>query len=248
MSDRLTYIYRRVSTEEQARGGVSLDDQQERALAYVRSLGMPIDREHVHVLTENGVSGSVPLEERPMGAQLVARVREGAVANVVAFKLDRLFRDAGDALKVTKEWDKLGVALHLVDHGGQALNTRTAFGKAFFTMAAAFAELERNLISERTRSALQHKQARGDRLGAPPLGYLTTGNGHPPVAADGEMDTVRLILKLRRRDPERWTFREIAARLAREGHRTKRGGSWAPQTVKRVWDRRAEYSYFSVSG
>jgi hypothetical protein len=59
---------------------------------------------------------------------------------------------------------------------------------------------------------------------------------------DVELETVRLLLTVRRRNPERWSFREIAARLEREGRQTKRGGAWAAATVKRVWDRRRLYT------
>jgi DNA invertase Pin-like site-specific DNA recombinase len=236
MTERLTYVYTRVSTEEQARGGVSMDDQRERALAYLRSVSLPLGNDHVRLLAESGVSGSIPIDQRPLGGELMRRVREGAVANVVAFKLDRLFRDAGDALRVTQEWDKAGVALHLLDLGGQAVNTKSAMGRFMLTVVAGAAEMERNLIRERTRSALEHKKLMGERLGAPPLGLLTGDSTDPD-----QMETVRLILKLRRRDPQRWSFREIAARLEAEGRKTKKGGRWAAQTVKRVWDRRAAY-------
>lgn len=76
----------------------------------------------------------------------------------MALKLDRLFRDAEDALHQTKAWDKAGIALHLVDMGGQTLNTATAMGRFFLNMMAGFAELERNLIAERTATALAHKK------------------------------------------------------------------------------------------
>lgn len=239
---KLTYIYARVSTEEQSRSGLGLDDQIERGMAYCTSLGIPANPSNVQLLVDEGVSGSVPFEKRPGGAVLMERVRAGLVGGVVSIKLDRLFRAASDALEVTREWDRLGVALHLIDHGGQAMNTKSAFGKAFFTMAAAFAELERNLISERTKSALAQKKERGDRLGGTPLGYVRPAPGKPFEPVTNELRTVELILKLRRRDPSRWSFREIAARLDAEGCQTKRGGKWAPQTVKRIWDRRADYA------
>lgn len=236
-----TFIYARCSTEEQTRSGLGLDDQITRGMAYCVSLGIPDDAAHVQLCVDEGVSGSVPFEKRPGGADLMRRIREGLAGGVVSIKLDRLFRAASDALEVTREWDRLGVALHLIDHGGQAMNTKSAFGKAFFTMAAAFAELERNLISERTKSALAQKKERGDRLGGTPLGYVKPAPGEPFERDTDELRTVELILKLRRRDPKRWSYREIGKRLAAEGHRTKHGGQWAAQTIKRIWDRREQY-------
>lgn len=232
-------IYVRVSTEEQARGGVSPDDQLSRGKAYCQSMGLPSEPV---VIRDLGVSGSTPLAERPEGMTLMAGVRDGQIQHVIAFRLDRLFRDAANCLEVTKEWDKLGVTLHLLDLGGQAINTRSATGRFMLTIVAAAAEMERNVLRERTRSALEHKRQRGDRLGATPLGYVTPAPGAPMQPVAEELETVRLILKLRRRDPKRWSFREIATRLEAEGRRTKRGGRWAAGTVKRVWDRRGSYA------
>ncbi len=83
---------------------------------------------------------------------------------MVTMKLDRLFRDAEDALRQSKEWDKAGIALHFVDMSGM-----------FFTMAAAFAEFERNLISERTSTALHFKKSRDEVYGPVPIGFDRQG-------------------------------------------------------------------------
>lgn len=231
-------LYRRVSTEEQAREGISLADQRERELAYCKANRLTAG---LFAYPDEGVSASVPLEDRPQGRLLMQRVREGAVAHVIAVKLDRLFRDVQDALATIQEWDELGVTLHLLDFGGQAFNSKSAVGRLMFTMSAAFAEFERNLGRERTKSALQHKKARGDRLGATPLGFVTPAPGKAMEPNPEELAAVRLIIKLRERDAQRWSFRRIASRLETEGHKTKHGGEWAAQTVKRVWDRRAQY-------
>lgn len=208
--------YVRVSTLDQAREGVSLDVQSERVRAYCSMAGLDL----VATIREEGVSGARPLDSRPGGQDLLKALAGGQVSHVVALKLDRLFRDAVDALTSVREWDRAGVSLHLVDLGGQTLNTGSAMGRMFLTMTAAFAELERNLISERTRTALQHKKAQGIRLGGVPLGET-----------DEELCTVARIFELRGQDV---TFRAIAATLTAEGHRTKKGGQWAPQTVRKV--------------
>ena len=67
-------------------------------------------------MVEKGVSGSIPVEERPVGGALLARLDRGDI--VIAAKLDRLFRSALDALKVVEDLKKRGVALHLLDLGG----------------------------------------------------------------------------------------------------------------------------------
>jgi DNA invertase Pin-like site-specific DNA recombinase len=161
--------YVRVSTQEQVKGGVSLDAQVERLRAYALLAGLDL----VEIIREEGVSAATPIAHRPGGQRLIQLVAgKKPVANhVVALKLDRLFRDAADALNQTRAWDHSGVALHLVDMGGQSLNTASAMGRMILTMLAGFAEWERNLIAERTADALAHKKANGVAYGQTPFGY-----------------------------------------------------------------------------
>lgn len=228
-------LYLRVSTEEQAEHGVSLDAQRARGLAYCALHQFTVDP--AFILVDDGVSGGKPLRTRPRGSELLDAIERGDVGHVVAVKLDRLFRDAVDCLTVAREWERKGVAMHLIDLGGQTVNTRTAMGSFFLLVMAGCAEMERGLIGERTRTALQHKKSRGDRLGATPLGYTTPAPGMAMVPVRSEMLTVQAIVAMRTRDPESWTFRAIARKLQEDGHRTKRGGAWQAATVKRVWDR-----------
>src|ERR1017187_1751358 len=138
--------YVRVSTAEQAREGISLEAQEDRVRAYCTMAGLDL----VAVLREEGVSAAKVLASRPAGRELLGLLAAGSARHVVALKLDRLFRDAVDALTITRDWDLARVALHLVDMGGQTINTGSPMGRMFLTMMAGFAELERNLISERT--------------------------------------------------------------------------------------------------
>ncbi len=148
--------YIRVSTDDQAREGVSLDAQEARIRAYAEMAGLEL----VDVIRDAAISGTVPLADRAGGAALL----DHDVDHVIALKLDRLFRDAADALSQTRSWDKAGIALHLIDVGGATINTSTAMGRMFLTMMAGFAELERNLISERTAMALAYKKDRREVL------------------------------------------------------------------------------------
>src|SRR4051794_11907501 len=119
--------YVRVSTEEQSREGVSLGAQQERIRAYATLRGLEL----VHIYCEEGVSGKVPLRQRPEGAKLVEDIDKKRAKHVLALKLDRLFRNASDALSQSEQWDKRKVALHIIDMGGEAVNTASAMGKMF---------------------------------------------------------------------------------------------------------------------
>jgi DNA invertase Pin-like site-specific DNA recombinase len=216
--------YIRVSTLDQSKHGVSLEAQEERLRAYCLAAGLEL----VAVIREDGVSASVPLADRPQGSELVAALKRG-VTNVVALKLDRLFRDAEDALRQTRAWDRAGIALHLVDMGGQSINTASAMGRMMLTMMAAFAELERNLIAERTTQALDFKKRNRQVFNHEPYGYRRDGNAL--VAVPEEQGIIGRIRALRSNGV---TLDAIAGMLNNEAIPTKRGGKWYARTVLNV--------------
>jgi DNA invertase Pin-like site-specific DNA recombinase len=215
--------YIRVSTEEQARNGVSLAAQEEKLMAYCQLTGL----EPVAVIREEGISAAKPLATRPGGADLLKLVAGKEVKNVVSLKLDRLFRDAADALNQTKAWDKAQVALHLVDMGGQAINTASAMGRFFLNMMAGFAELERNLIAERTSTALNHKKAHREAYSPTPYGFDREGD-----TLTQNPQELEIVTQIRAWRTAGWTLGKIAGELTRRHVPTKRGGAWYPGTVK----------------
>jgi site-specific DNA recombinase len=151
----------------------------------------------VRIFREEGVSGGIPLAQRTEGRRLKETLaRRGAPRVVISVKLDRLFRRAKDALTEAEAWDRAKIALHVLDIGGNAVDTTSAMGRMFFTMAAAFAELEKNLTGERTRAALNHLRAQGKvYCNVTPLGFDRKGDRL--VVNRQEMTTVRKIRRMR---------------------------------------------------
>ena len=219
--------YIRVSTEEQARSGVSLDAQE----AAIRAYCMMRQLELVDVVIDAGISGSVPLGDRPGGSTVLSAIEKGSVEAVVAVKLDRLFRDACDCLNVTGQWDRLDVSLHLVDMGGQAIDTSSAMGRFMLTVLAGCAEMERNLTRERITAALQHKRAQGQRTGSIPYVWELDADGVHLVPVPAEQ---KVITEIRRLRDAGLTLRGIARELATLGFTTRKSKQWHPQQVKRV--------------
>lgn len=217
--------YLRVSTEEQVNEGVSLESQEEKVKAYCLIAGLQVEA----IIREEGVSGGKRLSDRPGGKQLLSLVIRKQVQHVVTMKLDRLFRDAEDALRQSKEWDKAGIALHFVDMGGQTINTSSAMGRMFFTMAAAFAELERNLISERTSTALHFKKSRDEVYGPVPFGF--DRQGESLVKNEEEHSVIDRIKAWRKKG---WSFGKIADKLNALGIAGKNGGKWYGSTVNYI--------------
>lgn len=221
--------YIRVSTNEQANEGVSLDAQRHKIEAYAAFRGLEL----VEIVVDAGVSASKPLADRAGGAKVLSLVESGAAEAVIAAKLDRLFRNAADCLVVTRTWDKADVSLHLLDMG---MDTSSPLGRAFLTMAAAFGELELNLIRERTKTGLAQVKAEGGRIGRDAFGW-TRGEGLDESgrrvceAVEGELAAVERILALRDAGS---TLQEIADKLNGEAVPTKRGGRWYPGTVRAI--------------
>lgn len=196
--------YTRVSTEEQAHEGLSLEAQAERIRAYCKAQGLKL----VELLSDEGISAGKPLAARPAGSQLLATLEAGQAQAVVAVKLDRLFRDAVDCLSTVRAWNERGIALHLLDLGGSAFNSASALGRFFLTVMAGAAEMERNLIAERTKIALAYKRARGEWLGGVPFGYRLVDGRLIPDPAEQE-----LIAAIKRdRRARHLSVRELAAK------------------------------------
>ncbi|AFY85475.1 recombinase family protein [Oscillatoria acuminata] len=220
-------LYLRVSTDEQAREGVSLDAQKSKLLSYCADRHLEV----VEVIVDDGVSGGKYLSQRPGGQRLIELVRSKKVHHVVSAKLDRLFRNSADALWTIEGWDNTGVSTHLLDVNGMGLDTSSPMGKLILTMMAGFAQLERSLIKERTKTAMQHKKSTKKKYCREVYGYDVTESGDM-VENPEEQEAIGLIKALRKAGK---SLRAIATHLTELGVKTKRGGGkWVHTTVASI--------------
>jgi DNA invertase Pin-like site-specific DNA recombinase len=158
------YGYARVSTDRQADEGESLEVQERQLKGWSLMQGEELAEVHV----DRGVSGSTPLQDRVAGGALLSRVKAGDT--IVAAKLDRLFRSALDALQTVEAMQARRVRIVLLDSLGDI--TGNGMAKAFLTIAAAFAELERDQIRERVTGVKRDQRQRGRYLGGKvPFGF-----------------------------------------------------------------------------
>ncbi len=227
---RPTIGYARVSTDEQAREGVSLDAQQSRIRAYCEAKELEL----VDMLTDDGISGKTL--DRPALRELLQRCERGEVGHVVVVKLDRLTRRTRDLLALV---DDLFLARHIELHSvSESLDTSTPHGRFVLTLFGGLAQMERELIGERTRSALAFKRENGQPTSHPPLGFRVNGNRRRMVPVPDELAIVHRILQAWRQGQ---SYRAIAAKLAADGVPTKQGGRWHHGTVARIVQRRDWY-------
>jgi len=211
--------YVRVSTEKQADFGVSLEAQAEK----VRAMAVVQGAELVDVIVDAGESAKSL--NRPGMARLMSLVDAGAVDTVIIAKLDRLTRSVKDLAELLERFTRRGVSLVSV---AESLDTGTAAGRLVLNIMTAVSQWEREAIGERTRDAMHHKRANGERVGTVPFGYRTAADGLHLEANPAEQGVLSRIRELRAAGH---TTRQIADELNRQGFTTRRGTAWRFQYV-----------------
>lgn len=219
--------YVRVSTEGQATEGVSLDAQRARISAWCIANNYQL----AGVYVDAGVSGA-RADNRPKLQEALAAVCKGKGALIV-YSLSRLARSTKDTIAIAERLDAAGADLVSLS---ERIDTTSAAGRMIFRMLAVLSEFERDLVSERTISALAHKRAKGERVGTIPFGFDLGSDDIRLVENPGEQSTVRTIRELR---GQGMTYRAIAGRLNGASIAAKGGGRWHPQAVLNVAQRPA---------
>ncbi len=211
--------YVRVSIEKQADFGVSLEAQ----TAKIRAMAVVQDAALVDVIVDAGESAKSL--HRPGMVRLLALVEAGSVDTVIIAKLDRLTRSVADLAELLKRFERRGVSLVSV---ADSLDTRSAAGRLVLNIMVSVSQWEREAIGERTRDAMRHKRAKGERVGTVPFGSRLAADGVKLVADDLEQD---LLSRIRDLKAEGLSTRHIAAELNRGGFTTRRGTAWRFQYV-----------------
>ena len=182
----------------------------------------------LEVIEDAGVSGARPLADRPGGARIEAllEARTPEADAVVVVRLDRLGRDAAEALRYLKQFARGKVGLVSIS---DRIDLGTPQGRAMAQMSAVFGELERSLISQRTADALRQLRATGRVYGSIPYGFVEQNATLVPDEA--ERAVLARISDLRETGT---SYAKIADRLNRDGVLAKRGGSWHAMSVRSV--------------
>ncbi len=143
MNKKNAAIYCRVSTEDQAREGYSLPEQQEK----LKDLCKYRDYNIYNIYEDAGISAK-DMEHRPQFQKMLESVRDGKVNVIVAYKLDRLTRSVRDLEILISELEKYNCSLECVMDD---INTSTANGRFFVRMLTVLSQLEIERVSERTK-------------------------------------------------------------------------------------------------
>ena len=220
----VTVAYLRVSTEEQAREGVSLAAQREAVEAFARARGETL----AAVYVDAGASGSTL--DRPGLADMLAAVDAGGVACVVTFKVDRLSRSQRDLWATVERMQEAGTGLASVT---EPIDTTSPSGRAMLGMLGVFAQMERETLAERTRAGMAQVKREGRHCGRVPYGFRLDPDARPGtlVADPDEQRTIAAVAAMR---AEGSTLAAIARVLNASGYRTRSGARFRSETVRRL--------------
>ncbi len=221
-------LYIRVSTEEQALEGYSLDAQEEKLMVYC--LDVVDDLEVYKIYRDDGFSGRNT--RRPAYQQMMEEIDEWDLMLVV--KMDRIHRNTRNFMLMMDELVKRHKEFRSAT---EDLDTTTAMGRFVVTMIQNIAQLESEQIGERTKIGMSEKaETLTNSPGAsrtmgfnPPFGYALDNGLLVPV--DSELDTVVRIY-------EEYlggnSLAHIAEGLNRDGLRTKRGTRWSKDNLSTI--------------
>ncbi len=210
--------YIRVSTQDQAEEGISLEAQR----AKIEAWCLVNDYSLVDVFVDAGISGKAMGNREGLQVALDA-VNKGVA--LVAYSMSRLSRSTKDMLVIEETLAKTGADLVSLT---EKIDTTSAAGKMVFKMLAVLNGFERDLVSERTRAALAHKKAKGERVGTIPYGYCLGADGRTLETNQEEREILDTIKQLK---DAGYKLREITEQLNQDGLLTRRGSQWRVQYI-----------------
>lgn len=214
--------YCRVSTDEQASSGVSLQAQEAKLRAYC----LAMDLELVRVESDAGASAKTL--DRPALQRALASLSADEADALVVVKLDRLTRSVRDLADLLEQYFS-------ADHGlislGESVDTRTAAGRLVLNVMTSVAQWEREAIGERTSNALQHMKSQGKRVGAVPYGWALATDAKSLTKDEFEQTVIARARELRATGA---SLRAIASTLASQGMKTRNGRTFDPQQIARI--------------
>ena len=166
--NKIAGIYIRVSTEDQAREGFSLGEQEEKLKQLCDYKGYEVYK----VYCDAGISAK-DMEHRPKFQEMLKDMKDGKINYIVAYKLDRVTRSVRDLEELISQLEKYNTYL-VCDRDD--VNTSTANGRFFVRMLTVLSQLEIEIVSERTKFGLTGAIKSGHLPGQVALGFKKDGN------------------------------------------------------------------------
>jgi len=206
-----TIAYLRVSTDQQAESGAGLAAQEDACKRAAGTLEA--------VYRDEGVSGKTGLEKRPALLEAIATLGKGDVLMVA--KRDRLGRDPLVVAMIESAVKRKGARIQSA--AGEGTDSDNPSDILMRRMVDAFAEYERLIIGARTKSALQSKKTRGERVGHIPFGKRLAADG---IHTEDDQTEQAIICKIEELKKTGLSLRKIADYLNTNGYLKREGTLW----------------------
>ncbi|MCF8563918.1 recombinase family protein [Alicyclobacillus tolerans] len=215
-------IYCRVSTDEQAKEGVSLEEQQERLAAYCKAMGW---NDSIRKYVDDGYSAKNL--DRPALQRLLSDVQNGRVSRLMVTKLDRLSRRLLDLLTLIELLQKHEVSFVSTS---ESFDTESPSGRLTLQVLGAVAEFERERIRERVSENMLHAARNGKWLTQHPYGYRLYNK--ELAVYEPEAAVVRRVFDLFQNQGR--GYYAIAKQLNDERIPSRTNKAWSINTVKKM--------------
>ena len=219
---KIAGIYIRVSTEDQAREGFSLGEQEEKLRQLCKYKGFEVFK----VYKDAGISAK-NMKNRPQFQQMIEDMKNGLINYIVAYKLDRVTRSVRDLEVLISTLEKYQCYL-ICDRDD--VNTSTANGRFFVRMLTVLSQLEIEIVSERTKFGLNGAIKAGHIPGKCPLGYYRA----PDKTLKIDNTTKDIVLRIFELYLEGKSYQTIANILNQEKVLYPQVKKWIDSSVNRI--------------
>lgn len=224
-------LYVRVSTEEQAEHGYSIDAQ----LDALRKLCGQLGKEIVDEYVDRGVSGKEMTKRLELNRMLADGDRK-KFDEVFVWKMNRLSRKTKDLLEIVDRLSRNNICFRSCSEN---FETETPAGRLTFQMLGVIGEFERNTIVENVKLGMKQRARTGRWNGGAALGYCSRDTGEETRRGKATIleivpEEALIVRKIFDRYAAGRGFRSIANELNHEGHRTKKGNTFGSDSVREI--------------
>lgn len=216
-------IYCRVSTIHQV-DKYSLPVQKEALISYAQHV---LHISTYEIFQDAGFSGKNT--KRPAYQDMISRCRAGEFTHILVYKLDRISRSVLDFSLMYNELQSLGVTFISLN---DQFDTSTPMGRAMLTISLTFAQMEREITSERVGNVMLARSKKGIRVGgAIPLGYNWDATRKTLVINDEEAQTVRYIFSCFKKTHVMY---QVMLACNNQSILTKSGHVWSVKKIRAI--------------
>ncbi|MDM0983495.1 recombinase family protein [Clostridium perfringens] len=225
-------IYCRVSTDEQAEFGYSIDEQKRLLEEWCKANDYIIYK----CYSDRGISGK-NIKDRPALKELLSDAKEGKFDMVISWKINRVSRKLEDVLKIVSLLEKNNITFKSYS---EPFETDTPAGRMQFQMMALIGEFERGTIAQNVKMGMIAKAKSGNWCGGRVLGYDLVPNNSPEEEKKGKN---KLEINEKEAEIVRFIFNEyskgkgykaITNQINKLGYKTKKGNNFSVGSIRDI--------------